>query len=216
MPKAQSALLEGMAEFQVTVDGVSRRLPDPFLLIATENPIEQEGTFPLPEAQLDRFLLRTSLGYPTLDEEILILERQRQGHPLTRLRPVVDGDEIQMLRNAVEHVYVDPLLRRWGVELVRATRTLDFVELGASVRASLALERAARGWALVHGRAFVVPDDFSELFGFVVNHRLMLSEELVLAEELSQADVARQVWDACLARAPRPEPDWDDSGRAVS
>ena len=216
LPKAQSALLEGMAEFQVTVDGVSRPLPDPFLLIATENPIEQEGTFPLPEAQLDRFLLRTSLGYPTLDEEILILERQRQGHPLTRLRPMVGGDEIRMLRAAVEQVYVDPLLRRWGVELVRATRTLDFVELGASVRASLALERAARGWALVHGRAFVVPDDISELFGFVVNHRLMLSEELVLAEELSQADVARQVWDACLSRAPRPEPDWDDSGRAVS
>jgi MoxR-like ATPase len=215
LPKAQSALLEGMAEFQVTVDGVSRRLPDPFLLIATDNPIEQEGTFPLPEAQLDRFLLRTSLGYPTLDEEILILERQREGHPLTRLRSVVGADEIRMLRAAVEQVYVDPLLRRWGVELVRATRTLDFVELGASVRASLALERAARGWALVHGRAFVVPDDFSELFGPVVNHRLMLSEELVLAEELSQADVADQVWNACLARAPRPEPDWDDTGRAL-
>ena len=215
LPKAQSALLEGMAEFQVTVDGVSRRLPDPFLLIATENPIEHEGTFPLPAAQLDRFLLRTSLGYPTLDEEILILEQQRQGHPLARLRPVVGGDEIHRLRSAVELVYVDPLLRRWGVELVRATRTLDFVELGASVRASLALERAARGWALVHGRSFVVPDDFSDLFGAVVDHRLMLSDELAVTDELSPGDIARQIWNACLARAPRPEPDWDDSGRAV-
>src|SRR5262245_18540160 len=151
LPKAQSALLEAMAEQQVTVDGVTHRLPPPFFVIATENTIEQEGTFPLPEAQLDRFLVRTSLGYPSLEEELAIVDAQLHGHPLGRLRPVAALHELAELFSAVEDVYIDPLLKRWALELVRATRTLESVEIGASVRGSLALERMARAWALVQG-----------------------------------------------------------------
>src|SRR5207302_2503425 len=157
MPKTQSALLEAMAERQVTVDGVTRRLPEPFLVIATENPIEYEGTFPLPEAQLDRFALRSSLGYPAEDEEVTIVREQRHGHPLEHLAEVVSTDEVASLRVAAEDVYVDDLLDRWIVQLVRATRTLEEVEVGASVRGSLALVATARAPALLHGRAYVVP-----------------------------------------------------------
>src|SRR5579884_2257259 len=131
MPKTQSALLEAMAERQVTVDGVTHPLPPLFFLLATENPIEQEGTFPLPEAQLDRFLLRTALGYPDAEQEVQIVEGQLGGHPLEALRPVVAETDVVAFQDAVEDVYVDPLLRRWIVDLVRATRTLDFVALGS-------------------------------------------------------------------------------------
>ncbi len=208
LPKAQSALLEAMAEQQVTVDGVSRRLPDPFLVIATENTIEQEGTFPLPEAQLDRFFLHTSLGYPTLEDEVRVLDEQLHGHPLTRLRPVVTTADVKALARAVEDVYVDPLVKQWIVELVRATRSLELVDLGASVRGSLALERAARAWALGHGRDYVVPADVERLFEPVIMHRLVIAEELVL-EEIGDVELAARVWETCLERAPRPEPDWD-------
>jgi MoxR-like ATPase len=211
LPKAQSALLEGMAERQVTVDGTSRPLPSPFFLIATENSIEQEGTFPLPEAQLDRFFLRTSLGYPTLDEELQILDNQLHGHPLDALGPVLRTDDLWGLVAAVEDVYVDPLLKSWAVELVRATRELEILDVGASVRASLALERAVRAWALLDGRPYVVPADVERLFEPVVGHRLVLSADFVVdAEDLDRAALGRVVWDACLARAPRPEPGWDD------
>jgi MoxR-like ATPase len=152
MPKTQSALLEAMAEHQVTVDGHTRVLPDPFLLIATENPIEYEGTFPLPEAQLDRFFLKTALGYPSTDQELLIVDEQRHGHPLRRLQPVISVEDVHAMREAVMNVYVDPMLQRWIVELVRATRELDEVAVGASVRGSLALERAVRAWALLDRR----------------------------------------------------------------
>ena len=164
MPKTQSALLEAMAERQVTVDGVTRALPDPFLVLATENPIEQEGTFPLPEAQLDRFFLKTELGYPSIDEEIEIVREQRDEHPLDELEPVVSLDEIRELEAAIEDVYTDDLLLRWIVELVTATRDSTPVALGASVRASLALERTARAWALLHGRDYVTPEDVETLF----------------------------------------------------
>jgi MoxR-like ATPase len=213
LPKAQSALLEGMAEGQVTVDGTTRRLPEPFFLIATENSIEQQGTFPLPEAQLDRFFLRTSLGYPTLDEEVRILDEQRRGHPLHRLGPVVAHEELDALFAAVEDVYVDPLLKRWIVELVRATRELDLVEVGASVRGSLALERGVRASALLHGRRFASPEDVETLFLPVIGHRLVLSGE-ALMEGTSLQELERRVWEECLARAPRPEPDWDANGAA--
>ena len=211
LPKAQSALLEGMAERQVTVDGVTHALPQPFLLIATENSIEQEGTFPLPEAQLDRFLIRTSLGYPTLDEELSIVDAQLHGHPLDSLRPVVDLAELAVVFDAVENVYIDPLLKRWAVELVRATRELEQVDVGASVRASLSLERASRAWALSAGRSYVVPADIERLFEPVVGHRLVLGVDFAVdAESLDREQLGSLIWEACLARAPRPQPDWDE------
>jgi MoxR-like ATPase len=215
LPKAQSAMLEAMAERQVTVDGVTRRLPHPFLLIATENSIEQEGTFPLPEAQLDRFFLRTSLGYPELDEELRILDDQRHGHPLSGLQPVVSRAELDGLVAAVEEVYVDPLVKRWLVELVRATRSLDLVDVGASVRGSLALERAARAWALFHGRPFVAPAEIEELFAPVIAHRLLLAPDVIMEEGISGDEAIRRIWEACLERAPRPEPDWDREAPAA-
>src|SRR5688572_18560960 len=133
MPKTQSALLEAMAEQQVTIDGVTRTLPDPLLVLATENPIEQEGTFPLPEAQLDRFFLRTALGYPGEDDEVAIVEQQLRVHPLRLLRPVVNLKDVESLRLAVHDVYIDPAVRRWVIRLVRATRVADGVAIGASV-----------------------------------------------------------------------------------
>jgi MoxR-like ATPase len=215
LPKAQSALLEAMAERQVTVDGVTRSLPVPFLVIATENPIEQDGTFPLPEAQLDRFFLRTSLGYPSVDDELRILDDQLHGHPLRKLRPVVKLEELDVLFTAVEEVYVDPLLKRWIVDLVRATRELDIVQVGASVRGSLALERAARAWALLHGRHFAVPEDVEFLFVPVIGHRLVLSPELVVENDLSRDDAVQRVFEACKERAHRPEPAWGAEARAA-
>ncbi len=209
LPKAQSALLEAMAERQVTVDGVTHDLPHPFLLLATENTIEQEGTFPLPEAQLDRFLVRTSLGYPTVDEEIAIVDSQLHGHPLDDLLPVVGLGELAGVFAAVEEVYVDPLLKRWAVELVRATRGLEIVEVGASVRGSLALERVARGWALVNGREFVVADDIERLFWPTVGHRLILAPDVLMDAAWDEASIHAGVFAACLERAPRPEPDWE-------
>jgi MoxR-like ATPase len=208
LPKAQSALLEAMAESQVTVDGVTRRLPQPFFVIATENPIEQEGTFPLPEAQLDRFLLRTALGYPSFDEELRILDDQVHGHPLGRLQPVVSAPELNAVFLAVEEVYVDPLLKHWLVELVRGTRELDGVDLGASVRGSLALERVARALALVNGRDFVTADDVEFLFLPVLGHRLVLSIDALLGggDALERLEDVRA---RCFALAPRPEPRWD-------
>jgi MoxR-like ATPase len=209
MPKTQSALLEAMAEGQVTVDGVTHELPSPFFLLATENPIEQEGTFPLPEAQLDRFFLRTALGYPDLEQELSIVEGQLGGHPLDDLKPVVAETDVNALQEAVEEVYVDPLLRRWTVELVRATRSLDFVELGASVRGSLALERAARALALIEGRDHAEPEDVERLFVPVVLHRLVLTPEYLAEDEPTGDEVARRVWEAVLMAAPRPAPEWE-------
>jgi MoxR-like ATPase len=214
MPKTQSALLEAMAERQVTVDGVTHELGDPFLLLATENPIEQEGTFPLPEAQLDRFLVRSALGYPDLDEELEIVEAQIGGHPLESVRPVVERAAVERLQAAVDDVYVDPLLRRWIVELVRATRSLDFVALGASVRGSLALERAARAKALVDGRDHVEPEDVERLFVPVLLHRLVLAPEYLAEEEPGREVVAARVWEACAAAAPRPAPQWHETQSA--
>ena len=175
MPRTQSALLEAMAERQVTMDGATRQLPSPFLVIASENPIDQEGTFPLPEAQLDRFAMRVRLGYPREDEEVSIVVAQRHGHPIEHLQPVVGPEELRALQRAVEDVYVDELVLRWTVELVRATREVEGVAIGASVRGSLTLERSARAWALLEGRSYVVPEDVERLFLPVVGHRLLLT-----------------------------------------
>ena len=205
MPKTQSALFEAMAERQVTADGETRVLPDPFLVLATENPIEQEGTFPLPEAQLDRFFLRTTLGYPEPEDELQIIRDQRHRHPLESLRPSVSVDELGVVRRAVEDVYVDAVLQRWIVDLVGATRTLDVVELGASVRGSLALERAARAWALSAGRTHVEPADVERLFLPVVAHRVVFTLSFVSETRgQSLSDVLEHFRRLCLERAPRP------------
>ena len=210
MPRTQSALLEAMAERQVTVDGSTRRLPEPFLVIATENPIEQEGTFPLPEAQLDRFALQTALGYPNEDEEVSIVVAQRHGHPLDELTSVVSADEVRALERAVENIYVDDLILRWIVELVRATRRVEGVATGASVRGSLTLERTARAWALLHGRAHVVPDDVELLFLPVLGHRLLLTASfLAETRTLGREEALGRIRARCLELAPAPAPDWD-------
>ena len=204
-PKTQSALLEAMAEHQVTVDGVTRELPTPFLLLATENPIEYEGTFPLPEAQLDRFFLRTALGYPEIDDELRILAEQRFHHPLGDLGPVVTVDDVNALRAAAQHVYVDDVLQRWVVELVRATRHHDAVVIGSSVRGSLALERAARAWALIDGRSFVVPEDIERLFVPVLAHRVVFTPGFgARARATGWAEAIEEFRLGCLEVAPRP------------
>jgi MoxR-like ATPase len=205
MPKTQSALLEAMAEHQVTVDGQTRVLPDPFLLIATENPIEYEGTFPLPEAQLDRFFLKTALGYPSTDEELQIVDEQRHGHPLRWLQPVITVEDVHAMREAVTAVYVDPILQRWIVELVRTTRSLDEVAVGASVRGSLALERAARAWALLDHRPYVVPEDIERLFAAVLLHRIVFRPTfLAEARRIGWSAAVASVAEKCFAAAPRP------------
>jgi MoxR-like ATPase len=210
MPRTQSALLEAMGERQVTVDGSARPLPEPFFVIATENPIEQEGTFPLPEAQLDRFALQTGLGYPTEDEEVSIVVAQRHGHPLSTLVPVITGDDVRALQRAVEDVYTDDLILRWTVELVRATRAVEGVATGASVRGSLTLERTARAWALLHGRSHVVPDDIELLFLPVLGHRLLLTASfLAETRALGRDEALGRIRDRCLELAPPPGPDWD-------
>jgi MoxR-like ATPase len=200
MPRTQSALLEAMAERQITVDGESRPLPDPFLILATENPLDHEGTFPLPEAQLDRFFLQTTLGYPSLDDELRVVQAQRHGHPLASLGPVVSIDELRGVQGAVEEVYIDPIIQRWLIELVRATRELPGVAVGASVRGSLSLERAARAWALVHGRPYVEPEDVERLFVPVLAHRVLLDPYGLDGE----AEAGRDLVERCLELAPRP------------
>jgi len=217
MPKTQSALLEAMAERQVTVDGVTLKLPAPFLLLATENPIEHEGTFPLPEAQLDRFFLKTSLGYPSARDELRILDDQREEHPLARLRAVIGVEEVLELQHAVAEVYIDGLIQEWIIDVVRATRELDVIAIGSSVRGSLALERAARAWALLDGRDFVVPGDVERLFIPVLGHRITFSPSfLAQARRTGWAAAMADFERACLERAPRPELVHDDVEAAAA
>jgi MoxR-like ATPase len=174
-PKTQSALLEAMEERQITVDGTTYSLPEPFIVLATQNPIEYEGTFPLPEAQLDRFLLRLSLGYPDTKDEMAILERQQHAHPLASLQQVVEPQELAEAQQAVREVYVDNLIREYIVTIVSATRRLEDVYLGASPRGSLALYRASQARALMLGRNYVIPDDVKALAEMTLSHRIILS-----------------------------------------
>jgi len=210
MPKTQSALLEAMAEQQVTVDGETRLLEDPFLVMATQNPIEYEGTFPLPEAQLDRFFVKTTLGYPDAAFEAMIVEEQLGGHPLARLEPAVDLAEIATLRAAVGHVFLHEAVARWVVDLVRATREIETVAIGSSVRGTLALNRAARAWAVLHSRRYVTPDDVERLFVPVLMHRLLFRPSFLAVIrdsgwEAASADVRRR----CIEIAPKPGFDID-------
>jgi MoxR-like ATPase len=209
-PKTQSALLEAMEERQATVDGITHRMPRPFMVIATQNPIEYEGTFPLPEAQLDRFLVKTALGYPDAADEARIVEEQLGGHPLGRLTPVIDLDDIATLRRAVAEVIIHESVARWMVDLVRATRELPLVAIGASVRGTLALNRMARAWALLHQRRYVTPDDVEQLFVSVLLHRILFRPSFL-------AEIRDRGWEAaslevrgrCLELAPKPGFDID-------
>ncbi|MCP4541381.1 MAG: MoxR family ATPase [Chloroflexi bacterium] len=172
-PKTQAALLEAMEERQITVDGTTHALPRPFMVLATQNPIEYEGTFPLPEAQLDRFLLRIRLGYTNLEGEIAVLERQQFRHPLEDLDQVVSVEELSQAQEAVKSVYVSPAVKRYLVELTRKTRAHDEVYLGASPRGSLALYRGGQTRAAMLGREFVLPDDIKALALPALAHRVI-------------------------------------------
>jgi MoxR-like ATPase len=210
MPKTQSALLEAMAEQQVTVDGTTRKLADPFLVMATQNPVEYEGTFPLPEAQLDRFFVKTALGYPNAEDEARIVDEQLAGHPLTRLEPVVDIADISTLRDAVEEVFVHDVLARWIVELVRTTRTIDDVAIGGSVRGTLALNRASRAWAVLNARRYVTPDDIERLFVPVLMHRVLFRPSfLTVIRSQGWASAMEDVRRRCIDVAPKPGFDID-------
>jgi MoxR-like ATPase len=198
-PKTQSALLEAMEERQVTVDGVTHRLPAPFLVMATQNPIEYEGTFPLPEAQLDRFMITIHLGYPSPTDEILVLDAQQLDHPVETLAQVTDSNEIVQLQRAVKEIYVDPLIKQYIVQIANSTREHESVYLGASPRGSLALFRTSQAKALLEGRDFVTPDDVKELALVTLGHRILLSPGAKV-KGVTAADVVA----ACLSRVVVP------------
>lgn len=179
-PRTQSALLEAMQERQVTIDGVTRPLPRPFLVLATQNPVELEGTFPLPEAQVDRFLLRSVIGYPSEEEESAILERFRAEDPLTSLTAVTTPDEVVKMQEERKGIRVETSVRDYVVAVARATRHHPEIELGASPRATLALYWASQAWAGIRGREYVLPDDVKFLAPHVLTHRLMISPQAQL------------------------------------
>jgi MoxR-like ATPase len=176
-PRTQSALLEAMAERRVTVDGQTYNLKPPFLVIATQNPVDHEGTFPLPEAQLDRFLIRLSIGYPAIEEEGKMLQRLQKGHPIDEIGPVATAAELIAAQDAVREVFVDDKVRKYVLDLVHATRKHEDVALGGSPRASIALFRTAQALAAVQGRNFVLPDDVKRMAHAVLGHRMILKPE---------------------------------------
>ena len=205
-PRTQSALLEAMEERTVSVDGVTRSLPRPFLVIATQNPIELEGTFPLPEAQLDRFLLRLAIGYPKADEEREVLRRFKSIDPLDQLQPVASSGDISELITVCRSVYVSPAIETYLLALVQTTRGNPLLSLGASPRASLALYHTAQALAAIHGRSFVIPDDVQAITAPALSHRLILSNQARLhGKEL------RGVLEDVLAQVPVPvEESWSE------
>ena len=181
-PRTQSALLEAMGERQLTIDEVTVSLPAPFLVIATQNPVELEGTFPLPEAQLDRFLVRLQLGYPDESEEEEMLVRFESADPLSNLVPVASGSQILEFQALTQRVYVDPVLRNYTVRIAQATRQHPEVELGASPRATLGLYRCSQALAIIRGREYVTPDEIKELAPFTLGHRIILRSQARLRE----------------------------------
>ncbi|MGB8214994.1 MAG: MoxR family ATPase [Anaerolineales bacterium] len=191
-PKTQAALLESMEEKQVTVDGVTHSLPSPFMVLATQNPIEYEGTFPLPEAQLDRFLLRVRLGYPNPSDEIEILDRQQLRHPIETLEAVITVEELQGVMEAIKKVYVSKPVKRYLVDLVNRTRESSDVYLGASPRGSLALFRTGQAVAALAGRDFVLPDDIKRLAVPVLAHRVIVGPAARL-RELSAEKIVQEI-----------------------
>ncbi len=185
-PRTQSALLEAMQERQVTADGITRSLARPFMVLATQNPVELEGTFPLPEAQIDRFLMRVAVGYPSQVEENAILERFRQEDPLPDLQPVTSPDEIITLQLERQKVRVEDSVRDYVVRIARATRQNSDIQLGASPRATLALYQSAQAWAAIQGREYVLPDDIKHIATSVLCHRMMISPQAQLRGRTAQ------------------------------
>jgi MoxR-like ATPase len=206
-PKTQAALLEAMEERQITVDGVTHRLPRPFMVLATQNPIEYEGTFPLPEAQLDRFLLRVRLGYPQTSDEIQVLDRQQYKHPIEELNEAVSVEEVLMAQESVKGVYVAPAVKSYIVELTRRTREYPEVYLGASPRGSLTLYRAGQARAAMHGRDFVLPDDVKALAEASLGHRVILGPSARL-RDLNTSQVVEEL----LGSVPVPGGDLSSEG----
>ncbi len=209
-PRTQSALLEAMGERRVTADGQTYTLKPPFLVIATQNPVDHEGTFPLPEAQLDRFLIRLSLGYPALEEEGKMLQRLQHVHPIEDLGTVVGAQEVLACQDAVREVYVDDKLRRYLLEIVQGTREHDDVQLGGSPRASIALFRTSQALAAVNGRNFVLPDDVKKMAMPVLGHRLILRPESRL-RKVTVASVVREIVDDVRVPVPASQDDAEDA-----
>jgi MoxR-like ATPase len=181
-PKTQSALLEAMEERCVTVDGITYPLPRPFLLLATQNPLRHEGTYSLPEAQMDRFLFQLRVGYPQMDQEIELMERVRLSHPIERIEAVLSGDELVGLQQQVRTIHVDSSMKRYMVNIVEATRNHPDIRLGASPRASIALMRASQARAWMQGREYVIPDDVKSLASIVIKHRLIMKPDLLMEQ----------------------------------
>jgi MoxR-like ATPase len=200
-PKTQASLLECMEERQATIDNVAHAIGAPFMIIATQNPIEYEGTYPLPEAQLDRFMMRLSLGYPSHAAEEAILDSQTSGDPYAELGPVLDAAEVLAMQRAVSRVEVAPPLRRYIVDLLGATRAHRDIYLGASPRAGIALLRAAKALAILRDRDYVVPQDVKDLAGRVLSHRIILSPDAAVVEHAEEAVIAR-----ILEAVPIPGP----------
>jgi len=200
-PKTQSALLECMEERQATIDGVTHPMPSPFLVMATQNPIEYEGTFALPEAQLDRFMLRLRIGYPKAVEEIVILDEQKRTHPIEAVSQVLDVDELRVMQSAVREVYVDQAVAEYIVRLVTATREHPDVYLGASPRGSIALYHATQAYSAMQGRDYVIPDDVKALAVAVLAHRLIVKSQASL-REVDPDRIVREI----LAQVPVAAP----------
>jgi len=198
-PRTQAALLEAMAEAHVTVDGITRELTAPFLVIATQNPVDHEGTFPLPEAQLDRFLMKFSLGYPSMEEEMRLLQMLERQHPLDSLEAVVTTQELIACQTAIKSVFVDPKVRQYILQIVHQTRAHDDLALGASPRASLGLFRSSQAMAAIRGREYVQPDDVKRVVAPVMAHRLILKPESRL-----RRITAEQVVDEIVAEIAVP------------
>jgi len=203
-PKTQSALLEAMEEKQITVDGITHNLPLPFMVLATQNPIEYEGTFPLPEAQLDRFLMRIELGYTSLSNEIKIMEQQKISHPIRDLQPVVSAEEILLAQETIKHVHLSSSIKKYIVELVRETRKHPDVYLGSSPRGSLGVFRAGQACAAISGRDFVIPDDIKLLAPKILPHRIVINPAARLTE-ITQVKIVNEI----LVSLPIPGADMD-------
>ena len=202
-PKTQAALLECMEERQISVDGVAHQMPSPFIVLATQNPIEYEGTFPLPETELDRFLVRLYLGYPSIQDEIAVVEAQRERHPIEDIERVLDERDMDLLQRAVREVHVDPLVAEYIVRVVDATRSHANLYLGASPRGSLALYRLVQARALLAGRDHTLPDDVKDLASAALGHRLILSSSARI-QGVSVDDALGEVLDRTPVPGARP------------